>query len=149
MSSTNKTANYQLNQWVNTDYVLMSDFNADNSKIDAALAGKANISYGSYVGSGTGGSASPVSLSFPFAPAVVIVTGPGGFGGVEHTSCAVFVRNNTAAGYTAAYNEAAKSVELACSWNGNSLSFNSLSSGANAALEQLNALGESYFYVAF
>ena len=148
MSSTNKTENYELNQWVNTDYVLMSDFNSDNAKIDEALAGKANISCGSYVGSGTGGSSSPVSLSFSFAPAVVIVTGPGGFGGEEHESCVVFIRNNTAAGYTAAYNSAAKSVELACSWNGNALSFNSLSSGENAALEQLNALGENYFYAA-
>ena len=33
----NKTANYQLNQWVKSDRVLMDDFNADNAKIDAAI----------------------------------------------------------------------------------------------------------------
>ena len=37
--STNKTQNYQLNQWVKSDQVRMEDFNADNAKIDAALAG--------------------------------------------------------------------------------------------------------------
>ena len=34
----NKTANYQLNQWAKSDRVLMEDFNADNAKLDAALA---------------------------------------------------------------------------------------------------------------
>ena len=148
MSSTNKTQNYQLNQWVTTDYVLMSDFNADNRKIDEALSAKANICYGSYVGNGTGGIGSPVQLSFSFAPAVVIVTGPGGYGGEEHSTCVIFVRNNAAAGYTAVCDGTSRSIELACSWNGNALSFNSLSGGANAALEQLNAQGESYYYAA-
>ena len=34
----NYTENYQLNQWEESDRVLMEDFNADNEKIDAALA---------------------------------------------------------------------------------------------------------------
>lgn len=38
MSSTNKTANLGLNQWVLTDPLLMEDMNADNQKIDAAVA---------------------------------------------------------------------------------------------------------------
>ena len=37
MSSTNKTANLKLNQWVLTDPFLMEDMNADNQKIDAAV----------------------------------------------------------------------------------------------------------------
>ena len=36
----NQTTNYQLNQWEATDQVLRTDFNADNAKIDAALAGR-------------------------------------------------------------------------------------------------------------
>ena len=39
--ATNYTTNYQLNQWEPTDQVLRTDFNADNTKIDAALAAKA------------------------------------------------------------------------------------------------------------
>ena len=31
------TTNYQLSQWESTDRIMMSDFNADNAKIDAAL----------------------------------------------------------------------------------------------------------------
>ena len=37
MSSTNKTANVGLNQWVRTDPFCMDDFNEDNAKIDTAL----------------------------------------------------------------------------------------------------------------
>ena len=33
----NQTTNYQLSQWEASDRILMSDFNADNNKIDAAL----------------------------------------------------------------------------------------------------------------
>ena len=33
-----KTTNYQLNQWAKTDRILMDDFNADNAKLDEALA---------------------------------------------------------------------------------------------------------------
>ena len=39
--ATNQTENYDLNQWLSTDQVLRTDFNADNAKLDAALAGKA------------------------------------------------------------------------------------------------------------
>ena len=39
--ATNQTTNYQLNQWEPTDQVLHIDFNADNAKVDTALAGLA------------------------------------------------------------------------------------------------------------
>ena len=39
--ASNQTTNYGLNQWEATDQVLRADFNADNSKIDAALKGLA------------------------------------------------------------------------------------------------------------
>ena len=49
-----KTTNYQLNQWEKTDRILMDDFNSDNAKIDAAMAGFGNckIEYGTYTGDG-------------------------------------------------------------------------------------------------
>ena len=37
--STNHTPNYSLCQWEGADKVIRADFNADNAKIDAALAG--------------------------------------------------------------------------------------------------------------
>ena len=39
--ATNYTTNYELSQWLSTDQVLRTDFNADNAKLDATLAGKA------------------------------------------------------------------------------------------------------------
>ena len=65
-----QTQNYQLNQWEAADQVKRTDFNADNAKLDAALAQKADLSalaalqtavankgncqvkYGTYVGTG-------------------------------------------------------------------------------------------------
>ena len=35
--ASNHTTNYQLNQWVKSDRILMDDFNADNQKLEAAL----------------------------------------------------------------------------------------------------------------
>lgn len=37
MSSSNKTANLQLNSWIGTDRPMMADYNSDNEKIDAAF----------------------------------------------------------------------------------------------------------------
>lgn len=37
----NQTTNYQLSQWVKSDQVRMEDFNADNAKLDSALAAQA------------------------------------------------------------------------------------------------------------
>ena len=48
-----KTTNYQLNQWAKSDRIMMDDFNADNQKIDAALAAKCGIVTGTYTGDGT------------------------------------------------------------------------------------------------
>ena len=36
-----ETSNYKLSQWDKTDRIQMEDFNADNSKVDAALTGQA------------------------------------------------------------------------------------------------------------
>ena len=83
----NQTQNYQLSQWESTDRILMSDFNSDNAKLDAALkshdaaltaleaentalqtalAGKGNcqIYTTSYTGTGTG------KNSFTFPPSL-------------------------------------------------------------------------------
>lgn len=77
MASSNKTSNYQLNQWISTDQVRMADFNADNQKIDAALntlaAGQLRIATGSYTGNGKYGATNPNTLTFPFVPLFVLL----------------------------------------------------------------------------
>ncbi len=77
MSSTNKTDNLELNQWVGTDPVLMADFNADNAKLDAAIgalqASALKIATGSYIGDGQCGSGHKNTLTFPFCPKLVFI----------------------------------------------------------------------------
>ncbi len=42
MASTNKTINYELNQWLGNDYIKREDFNNDNELIDSALKANAD-----------------------------------------------------------------------------------------------------------
>ena len=48
-----QTTNFGLNQWAAEDKVLRTDFNADNAKLDAALAGMPRVITGSYTGTGS------------------------------------------------------------------------------------------------
>ena len=68
------TEYYQLSLWEQDDRILREDFNADNAKIDAALAacGNCKIATGSYVGTGQYGSTHKNTLTFDFAPKLVI-----------------------------------------------------------------------------
>ena len=91
-----KTTNYQLNQWAKSDRVMMDDFNADNTKIDAALKANADtaaantqtlaaqaqaiaklgngaVAFGTYTGNGKSGSSYPNTLNFPHKPVLVFV----------------------------------------------------------------------------
>ena len=88
--SSQKTEHYELNQWLATDQVLRTDFNADNAKIDAALAGLAaqdtklwaavnkcgncRIALVSYTGTGF----VAVNIPFPEKPLCFFILGNGG-----------------------------------------------------------------------
>lgn len=48
----NFTQHYQLSQWEADDRVQRADFNADNAKLDAAIATKCEIVTGVYTGNG-------------------------------------------------------------------------------------------------
>jgi len=73
--ASNQTANIGLNQWNAEDKVLREEFNADNQKIDTALAniGDLVIETGSYVGNGTYGINNPVVLTFQNKPQIVFI----------------------------------------------------------------------------
>ena len=64
-----KTTNYQLNQWAKSDRIMMDDFNADNQKIDAALAAKSRVACGVYTGDGTASR----TIDLDFTPKAVLV----------------------------------------------------------------------------
>ena len=92
------TQNYQLSRWEKDDRIMMEDFNADNAKLDAALAAKADaedvtalaetvaaltaglgsggqnarIAWGTYTGNGTYGSSNARSLTFDFYPMLIV-----------------------------------------------------------------------------
>ena len=65
-----KTTNYQLNQWAKSDRLMMDDFNADNQKIDAALAAKSRVACGVYTGDGTASR----TIDLDFTPKAVLVS---------------------------------------------------------------------------
>ena len=78
----NHTTNYELNQWLSTDQVLRTDFNADNAKLDVALAGKAEqtdlsevqtsiprVAAGTYTGDG----AASRTIHIGFSPKAALV----------------------------------------------------------------------------
>ena len=85
------TQNYHLPQWVETDRILMDDFNGMASAIDAALKtnadslsaetaaresavaakGNCRIVYGSYTGTGKTGPSNPCVLTFDAQPMAV------------------------------------------------------------------------------
>ena len=131
-----RTQNYNLCQWAAEDRILRSDFNADNQKIDAALAaaGNCHIVTGSYVGTGTWGSEHPNTLTFDFSPKVVIIMGQKAY------SNAITL---IAPAQTAYLSMDSRSVQV--TWNETGVSWYQTNSGADY---QLNSENIVYSYVA-
>ena len=138
MSSTNKTEHLQLNQWVGTDPFRMSDFNADNQKIDAAIAAKANIVLGSYKGNGKYGQANPNSLTFPFTPKIIFLAHKSAGGGDAFMT---FIYGQPVSCYNQC-GTSSNAVQL--TWSSNSVSWYC---SANATY-QFNINNGDFFYVA-
>ena len=78
-----KTTNYQLNQWAKSDRIMMEDFNADNQKLDAALAAKCEAVCGSYTGDG----ASTRTIHLGFQPKAIVLTSSDG---IFNTTAAIY-----------------------------------------------------------
>jgi len=150
MASTGKTQRLRLNQWVLTDALRMEDFNRDNLNIDEYVKHMANAAFGSYTGDGRHGAGAPIGFSFDFMPILVIISGRGGSADSAQLveTAAVLMKNHSSAGFTVGINGQAKNIDLNCSWNGGTVSFYSEATGEYAANEQLNALGETYNYIA-
>ena len=65
------TTNFNLSQWAKTDRIRMADFNADNAKLDAALAAR-NCSV--YTASYTGTGELTFTIDFPRKPVAVFIS---------------------------------------------------------------------------
>ena len=142
-----KTTNYQLNQWAKSDRLMMDDFNADNLKVDSALAalGEAiaaapKIAVGSYTGSGSCGASSPRTLTFAFQPKLVIVVEnswdylKAGTALISGQSLSAGIGGGTSSGAC---------LGLTVSWSGNSVTWYGPS-----AEKQLDVENCEYFYCA-
>ena len=133
----NQTTNYQLSQWESTDRILMSDFNGDNAKIDAALKalddelntkGNCQIWTTSYVGNGNHGSTQS-SLTFDKKPLLVYVIGSSTFGLFTAETSVIGTENGVS--------------YISSSWDENTLSW-----FAGDEDRQLNASGTTYIVIA-
>ena len=156
--STNKTPNLNLHSWVETDPVLMREFNENFNALDAAHAAlsesldtesaamNSSISAmqtqmlktvsGSYVGDGTASK----TLFFSGAPKVVMVSEEG-YGGI-YKSMTMFSGYNDVMCYTT-YNSCSS---CSVTWSGTSVSWKLKSS---TYLDMLNSNGMTYHYIAF
>ena len=63
------TTNFNLTQWAKSDRIQMADFNADNAKLDAALAA---LTRRVYTATYTGDGAYTKTFTFPAKPAFVV-----------------------------------------------------------------------------
>ena len=154
----NQTTNYQLNQWEAADQVLRTDFNADNAKVDAALAGKvdqaaldnlestvetltgttASLSATHngrvYTSSYTGNGSASKTISFPARPMLVNIMGS------SNWLCAVQGSNVGSGSYLGGGGEA-----INVSWSGHSMTVSSPSGDASYLC---NWSGDRYSVVA-
>lgn len=71
-----RTEHYQLCLWEKDDPVLRTDFNENNEKLDAILAGQLQFAAGEYTGDGKAGKEHPNRIEFPFKPLLVVVNDP-------------------------------------------------------------------------
>jgi hypothetical protein len=157
MSSTNKTANYKLSQWLPGDALSHEDVNADNAKIDSAVksvsdaasaiaSGIASTPYckiqaGTYTGTGTYGTNSKNTLTFAFTPKLVIVhEASKGLCGFGYNFSARW--GTTAAAYTYASSDAYMAQTV--TYSGNTISWYN---EANSTF-QCNSSGTVYSYIA-
>ena len=149
----NYTQHYQLPQWVETDRILMDDFNDSYEKIDAALdslredvdandaaqtaalaaKGNCQIYTGTYVGSGKYGINNRNSFTFPKAPLAILITDP-------IDGYVLWATN----GMQQAYAQTSQGSLLNLSWEGNTVKWFNY----NTNIEQLDHPGRMYYICA-
>jgi len=135
-----KTEHYGLPQWVESDRILMEDFNAMTAAIDA-LCGNCCIAAGSYVGTGTHGADKPNRVELGFRPLIFIpnCTDQGVNG--EHLAW-FYPRDN----FDFRTNS---STDIHVTWEDTGLSWYGVHNGAeDESIYQFNKLDQTYHYIA-
>ncbi|MCF2662958.1 hypothetical protein JQM66_00085 [Oscillibacter valericigenes] len=142
-----QTANYGLNQWDAGDRIMMEDFNADNAKVDQALAeqrdelvamtaalalcGNCEIVTGTYTGTGTYGKDGPNTLAFEKEPVLLFISDKSSSLLMMHRGCETT-------------HQPGSSYYCYVNWNGGTISWYNTSSYGT----QLNNPGQTYYYFA-
>ena len=138
----NYTQNYQLPQWVETDRILMEDFNGAFSALDTALAahdgdlaekGNCQVYFTTYTGNGAYDEGGARTLTFPHKPLFVVITE------TFDSSCMT-----AAYGAPTVYTRASGAAWNRASWGEKSFTWWSDNAGA-----QLNESGKLYNVIAF
>ena len=120
------------------------------------LGAKTQIYTGSYTGTGTYGSSNPNTLTFPFEPKLVIVTGRTNTTS-DYQSMGIFVQGaqwTFGAGAGTALNTTVSRGNNGANqitWNGNTISWYTLCTATTANYRpaaQLNSSGRTYYYIA-
>lgn len=142
--ATNQTPNFGLSLWEPDDPVLREEFNANHAAIDAALASCGNccIATGSYIGTGTVGSASPCQLQLGFKPLVFFLNTTSGLSDNRHTVWLYPEESPT--------HISASYVVYHVSWLDEGISWYITSTNSNyrTAEYQYNTEGTEYYYTA-
>ena len=150
-----KTTNYQLPKWEKTDRIQMKDFNDMTATLDTALkanadtaaaasaavalCGNCKIETSTYTGTGTYGSAHPVTLTFPQKPRLIIIFG---------VNALTLIHDDSMEGYSPIItysNNTAVWRSNMVSWSGATLSFYNTTD----ARSQANTSGTIYHVTAF
>lgn len=148
MASSGKTKAIGLNVWAATDPVLREDFNADNQRLDTALApilAASGLYYasGSYTGDGqsvgSGGQRAYMSLTFDFEPLLVVIDAQDNIGLRVRT---VFFKPCTRAPCTSSYSSDQNYINV--TWLSNEVRW----SGGSTTMGSycFNAVGTAYVY---
>ncbi len=157
MSSSNKTANLQLNSWIGTDRPKMADYNSDNEKIDAAFGNHTGnmqthlsqedrerletpIYFGTYFGDGE--VEKTIATGCPFEACCALVFP------ISYAATVTKFDTKTCTHYFAAATKAGGSMGLQIS-GGNITVKQSISATAGSEYAALNSKGMSYFYILF
>jgi len=139
--ATNQTENLKLSQWLATDPVLRSDFNADNQKIDAAMRYMPRLVAGSYTGNGKFGEENPRALSFTFTPMLVVITADSGGSLIPGS---IFINGQEKSDGLDNLYSTVYSLNLRLTWGQQSVSWYA----PEGADKQLNVQGQIYRYFA-
>ena len=138
-----------MHRWIKSDPIKMAEFNENFQKLDEAIAAGAKIATGSYVGTGTYGSANPCSLTFDFPPQILMMFEASGIRYYISTTAStshsdyIFILTGVGEEYVSLYSSGDYYFNMKKSSDGKTLYFT-----GGRDYQQCNKKGVTYRYMA-